>query len=346
MVFLINFQTHYRSDQKINAQAKAPTDVTRTLTSLGIKELRLLKYNPLLWNGEKLPKWKGYFRRAIDFMDKTLKLYQIHTGDKVFFQYHSPTDHLLKAVRKARKRGAIIIFIIHDLQSLRFNKKQAKELMMLNLADLLYIHTENMDTYLKGIGCISQTRIMHLFDYYSNDPMPPTYQEEREVVVFAGNLEKSLFLPIVDSSPSALGYKLRLYGKLDRLTFMHPDIEYRGSFSAEHTGVVQGGWGLLWDGDSIETCKGEMGNYLRYNSSHKISLYLVQGMPLILWKESSLAKWASNEGIAVLVSSLEDIPNSIRISEDKYYNLAKNARRVGLLLRKGAFLQQLVLSDC
>lgn len=347
MEYLINFHTLYRSDQKVNAQAKAPADVSKTLISMGVKEIRLLKYNPLLWNGERLPKWNGYCRRIVDYIDKKIKYFRIHSGDKVYFQYHGPTEHLLRAVKKVRERGASVIYIIHDLQSLRFNKEPNKELMLLNLANVLFIHTENMRTYLKGIGCHSQTRIMHLFDYYSDDPMPPINekQEKRDVVVFAGNLGKSLFLQKLDSSPSLLGYTLRLYGNPGNITFKHPDFDFRGSFSAEHTGIVKGSWGLLWDGDSVDSCEGVMGNYLRYNSSHKLSLYLIQGMPLILWKESSLAKWASNEGIAILVSSLKDIPDSIMISENKYNILAKNARRVGKLLRKGAFLRQLILVD-
>ena len=66
-------------------------------------------------------------------------------------------------------------------------------------------------------------------------------------------------------------------------------------------------------------------------------------MPVILWRQSSLAKWLSDKGVCVLIDSLSDIPNAVNgISEDKYSEMVDNARNLGEMLRQGALLKSLL----
>lgn len=61
---------------------------------------------------------------------------------------------------------------------------------------------------------------------------------------------------------------------------------WHGSFKPEESPEhLQG----VWDGDSVDTCAGNTGAYLRYNNPHKTSLYLACGMPVIVWKEAAIA---------------------------------------------------------
>ena len=53
---------------------------------------------------------------------------------------------------------------------------------------------------------------------------------------------------------------------------------------------MEGSFGLVWDGISVETCAGVYGEYLKVNNPHKTSLYLASGIPVIIWKE---AAWLS-----------------------------------------------------
>ena len=55
-----------------------------------------------------------------------------------------------------------------------------------------------------------------------------------------------------------------------------PNCTYKGKFSPENISFIEGNWGLVWDGDQLETCHGKLGEYLRINSSHKISLYIAK----------------------------------------------------------------------
>lgn len=124
-------------------------------------------------------------------------------------------------------------------------------------------------------------------------------------------------------------------------TFAH--LAHKGAFKPNQTGTVKAGWGLLWDGDSVDTCSGCLGEYLKINSSHKISLYLACGMPIILWRQSSLAKWLSEKGVCILIDSLEQIPQAVnRISEHQYALMVDNARNLGNILRQGGLLKSLL----
>ena len=56
-----------------------------------------------------------------------------------------------------------------------------------------------------------------------------------------------------------------------------------GSFLPDELpSALEGSFGLVWDGDSSKTCSGVFGEYLRYNNSHKASLYLASGFPIIV----------------------------------------------------------------
>ena len=118
-----------------------------------------------------------------------------------------------------------------------------------------------------------------------------------------------------------------------------------GAFKPNNTSAVNAGWGLLWDGNQIETCNGPLGEYLKINSSHKISLYLACGLPVIVWKESSLATWLSQQGVCITISSLNEIEESIKnITDKEYLEMARQAKRLGTKLRNGGMLKEL-LSD-
>ena len=119
------------------------------------------------------------------------------------------------------------------------------------------------------------------------------------------------------------------------------NIEYAGVFKPEETGCISGGWGLVWDGDSIDSCTGDLGEYLRYNTSHKTSLYLSAGIPVIVWEQSSLAGWVKEQNIGITVKSLHDISSAISgLSNADYAHIINNVRAIAVRLRRGYFMKQ------
>ena len=102
---------------------------------------------------------------------------------------------------------------------------------------------------------------------------------------------------------------------------------------------LTGKYGLVWDGDSIETCSGGKGEYLRINNPHKLSLYLAVGLPVIIWDEAAEADFVLRENVGFAVKSLYELSGKMSdISDYNYEIMKKNAETVGARLRNGEYL--------
>ena len=81
------------------------------------------------------------------------------------------------------------------------------------------------------------------------------------------------------------------------------NICYHGSFPpAELPYELEGNFGLVWDGISVDTCAGVYGEYLKVNNPHKTSLYLASGIPVFIWKEAALAEFVEQERVGIKIS--------------------------------------------
>lgn len=101
-----------------------------------------------------------------------------------------------------------------------------------------------------------------------------------------------------------------------------------------------GDYGLVWDGDSLNTCSGHFGEYLRWNSPHKASFYLRAGMPLIVWRCSALAPIVKELGVGILIDRIEDIGRRLSaITPEERATMAANALSVAQRLNTGAFFK-------
>ena len=72
------------------------------------------------------------------------------------------------------------------------------------------------------------------------------------------------------------------------------------------------------------------------NNPHKMSLYLVSGMPVIVWSGSAQAEFVRKNGIGLVIDSLSDIQDGIAaLTAEDYARMLENARRIGCKLRQG-----------
>lgn len=340
--FFINEVVKLGKDAQVNAQSKARKDVLNTFKKLGYEEYDIINYKYSLGEDKRY----HHYPYISDFLaDRQVKKFvkKVQYGDIIVIQdfYRKYMQKLAKA---CLKREAKVIFVVHDVQSIRFNKT-SKETRKLNNASQLIVHTQAMADKLKTLGVTTPMRILWLFDYYSDDPMQDaskTLQRKNEVV-FAGNLSKSIFLRELIKNKELSDIHFKLYGMHDgSLDFsLNDNIEYAGVFKPEETGFISGGWGLVWDGDSIDSCTGDFGEYLRYNSSHKTSLYLAAGIPVIVWEHSSLAGWVREKKVGITVNSLHDISSAISsLDNADYTHIIDNVHEVGNKLRRGYFMRQ------
>ena len=159
-------------------------------------------------------------------------------------------------------------------------------------------------------------------------------------VIVAGSLhpKKSRY---IYNAPETL--KLNLFGINydDRGLKNH---NYKGSFMPDELPfVLEGSFGLVWDGDTADTCSGVYGEYLRLNNPHKTSLYLASSIPVIIWDQAALADFVEENGCGIKVSSLQEIPGILsNMSEDKYRELTEGAKAVSERLRAGYYTKKAV----
>lgn len=346
MNYFINDLVKLNTSEKVNAQGKARRDVMHTFSDCGYEVRNILNYR---YSWGKSRKYHHYpiLTHWIAIRQANRFLKDVKEGDTVAIQdFH--LRHMQHIATECLKKKARVILVIHDVQSIRFNVT-TEEVRQLNNASLLLVHTPAMEEKLRSIGVTTPMRTMMLFDYYSDSPM--TNADDilplRNEVVFAGNLAKSDFLHHIIKQDGLKGITLRLYGMKGNLdTGASDGIEYCGMFEPEKTDAVKGGWGLVWDGNSIETCAGGIGNYLRYNSSHKMSLYLACGIPLIVWSRSSLASWVRENNVGIVTDNLNSIADIIRnIPDEEYRRMIDSAHRIGVQLRKGSMLKQCITQN-
>lgn len=293
-----------------HAGYKAVIDITRIIHELG--------YVPLVIGNGQL----NSFSRRWQTLYNVLKLFfLLKRGDECFVQW--PTGSrlviLLYYVFRIKKVGTQLL--IHDLRSIRDYEKDDMEMLFLNYSGIVIAHTPSMKDLLISKGISSdKVRLMTTFDYLIDNKEQP-YREYSRDIVFAGNFAKSKFLQELMKHP--LDFNLNCYGK--KVIPMAPPLVYKGFFSPGEIKNIEGSWGLVWDGDSISSCSGAYGEYMRVNSPHKVSLYIVARLPVIMWEEAALAYYVKENGLGILVKSLNQIPLRLKeVNKERYNQLLSN----------------------
>ena len=116
---------------------------------------------------------------------------------------------------------------------------------------------------------------------------------------------------------------------------------YHGAFPPEELpDIIEGAFGLVWDGNGTDGCEGAAGKYLRINDPHKLSLYLASGMPVIVWKKAAIARFVKDNKVGFAVENLNEIPNEImQMTADEYEIIKSNVLEVSARIRKGYYLK-------
>ena len=100
---------------------------------------------------------------------------------------------------------------------------------------------------------------------------------------------------------------------------------------------------MVWDGDSIDCCSGDWGEYLKLNAPHKVSLYIRCGLPILIWREAAMAEFIEKNNIGICIDSLRDINNIYKNLSQKEYNaMCENVQRVSQLMAEGNYFYKAV----
>ena len=246
--------------------------------------------------------------------------------------------------------GVKIYAVIHDIAALRFKLSSKKDLAILRLFDGLIAHTPAMTDWLSQQGLNNKVVPLQIFDYcnhnaaiYHADSINSPLN-----ILYAGNLAFVKATYVYDGGLDTLkNISLSAYGQYfepDRLN--NSVVQYKGAFDPNKP-ELDGRYhfGLVWEGTSLDTCSGHLGDYLRYNSPHKLSLYISLGLPIIIWDKASMARFVLDEGIGLTISSLSELDKiQSRLPEKDYQAMLKKLALLTPKIRNGDFLRSALRS--
>lgn len=334
------------SETLMHAGSKATSDVTKILSQMGVESLEIMTVSR-----SKNPIKKA--TRQLSYLNQWKRVCRKIEKESILFLqnpfYHNQLGRFTQLSNLKKNKNIKVISIVHDVNELRgsFDSKyfEIEFSQMLELADVLIVHNENMKKWFIEYG-VSEDRlfVLEIFDYLTDKPLAVASSLEK-VVTVAGNLskEKSPYVYKLHQLPDL---DVNLYGVNYEKEIISDNISYKGAFPSDQVPYeLNAGFGLVWDGDSVESCTGNTGNYLRYNNPHKLSLYLSSGLPVIVWNESAEADFVRKNKVGFTVNSLGEITDIFKkMSLDEYLDYQKNAIQVGSKLQCGYYTNKVIKS--
>lgn len=259
----------------------------------------------------------------------------------IVIQYPSGKPFLRKLWLRAacKNKHLKVILLIHDLESIRFfndpkySNRRYDEFEFIAKADGLVALNEKMKTLLTDNGVKKPITTLEAWDYDNENPIIQKKNYQRSIC-YAGNLKKALFLRDLRCKTTVY-----VFGPNPESRFTK-SIKYMGQFSPQDLpNHLNADFGLIWDGVSAETCKGMYGQYLRYNTPHKFSLYISSGLPVIVWDKAAIAEFVKKYNIGLTISSLNEIDKLMcSVSNSQYKELQRNVITIAEKMRNGQFI--------
>ena len=306
-------------------------------------------------DAEKIMLDNGYQEYYLPYAQKNNDL---NRGDVIILQFPLLWKSLKKQIRMKflKRKNFKAYLLIHDIESLR-NKKiktfsdfkhsiiyYLQNKTVLERVDGIIAHNDKMKAELVKMG-INKERIISLeiFDYLiPNIIKDKNYDKDK--ILLAGNFDirKTKYARILPEKPD-----FEIYGINFENNNLPNNVHYKGAFTPDELpNHLQGGFGLVWDGDSAHTCSGMYGEYLKINNPHKASLYLASNFPIIVWSQSALADFVKRNDCGIIIDSLFEIAGALEnMDEERYQQFLENSRKIGEKIRQGHYLKT-ALKEC
>ncbi|MBL7743813.1 MAG: hypothetical protein JNN00_10105 [Chitinophagaceae bacterium] len=270
-------------------------------------------------------------------------LFRIKKGSVIIFLFpvYAAMSRIL--LNWLRKKEVTIVCFIADINGLKDGNGEVlkNEIAFFRQFDHFIVHNDAMKEWVKkNISAKADVVSIGFFDFLTK---PVNRQREISgAIVFAGNLEKSTFLNklhLLSGEGPSLHFHLYGPGITDRVSDQD-NVTYHGvERPHDLPGKLAGSFGLLWDGDSIDKPGGSLGEYMQYISHHKLSLYILSKLPIILPSSAATASFVEGYKIGFTVNSLYEIEGKIKaLSARDYLQMQANMQPLADKISRGECL--------
>lgn len=342
-----------KNKEDFTAGSKARNDVENILTSLGFKRKFIYSKS----NKKSVVNTVCSLLQIENQLKKVMR--SLEENSILIVQY--PWDFLMLKFSRiicnyANEKNIKTIVLIHDLNGLRtgsditreYYKFIVCEYRFLNNFDIVIAHNETMKSILISKGVSSnKIKVIELFDYLINKKyalIQRNYNLPYKVVNIGGNLSESKAGYVYKLSDlGSLSYIYNLYGP-NYHGFSSCFVKYRGVISSDELPKeINSGFGLVWDGDSLSTCNGNFGRYLKINNPHKLSMYIACGIPVIVWKDAALSDFVIKNHVGLCIKSLDELNVFFQsLSKEEYRQYCNNVNKIREKLINGYYLKKVI----
>lgn len=317
-----------------HAGAKAPLDVRTVTGELGFAAVDLAPLRP------------EPVRRLLNLLSGYLTLLatlvRARRDDVLLVQY--PVGRGYQGLLRVLARRTTSICLVHDLESVRVPEQRHDDVECLAPFDVVIAQTPAMQRLLEGWLPTATVTSLDVFDYLLDAGAgEPQYADRPDRLYVVGNLGKTKVDYLYALEPVAV--PVAAYGPNVVLEDLPSTVTWNGvlSMTTPDLGPLRG-FGLIWDGESTSDLTGQFGEYLRYNSPHKVSFYLAQGLPVVVSEASAMADWVRRSGVGFTVRTIAEAAERVAATtpqEWQRYCAAARAARADVLA--GAHTRRAVL---
>lgn len=109
--------------------------------------------------------------------------------------------------------------------------------------------------------------------------------------------------------------------------------------------LVEGSYGLVWHSEQYPNVTGIAGQMDKYVSPVELALFLAANEPVIIWSQAAAAKFVKENGLGIVIDSLDQLPHKLAAIDDQAYDeMINNLQRISPLIRDGFFVKQATLN--
>lgn len=268
---------------------------------------------------------------------------RVSRGDIVFFQ--SPTWNSVEwdngLVDKLKAYGCRIVMFIQDVPPLMFELNyylMPKFISMYNKAEVIVVPSEQM--YLKLVEeglTVKKYVVQKMWDFTVDQSLySPSFERK---LYFTGDISRFPFIQNwhYNTDLHVFGNKMEDYD--------YSKVHFGGWLNKTELllQLSKGGFGLVWG--NLEKPEDER-DYYKLNCSYKLASYLSAGIPVIVPYYLSNADFIKKNNVGFVVSSLEEADKVVQeCTEQEYYEIVSNVKKVQYLINNGYFTKKLFVDS-